>query len=269
MSNTTATPIVEIKDVWREYTTPDGGTFTAIKDVNLVITDVTGKGEMRAVLGPSGCGKSTMLNMIAGLDKPTRGTVKVDGKIVEGPGPDRGMVFQSYSSMPWLTVLDNVAYGLKLRGMGREEREALAMTFIKRVGLEVHAHKYPTDLSGGQKQRVAIARTLACSPRIIIMDEPFGALDVQIRLEMQNMMLAISEDLQPTILFVTHDIDEAVYLSDRVYVFSSGPGTIIHELPIELGHPRTPEVKQSARFRKYELELLDVLHQQSKPATTA
>jgi NitT/TauT family transport system ATP-binding protein len=263
---TADTPIVEIKDVWREYPSPDGKTFTVLKDLNLTITDIAGKGEMRAVLGPSGCGKSTMLNMIAGLDMPTRGTVKVDGKIVEGPGPERGMVFQSYSSMPWLSVLDNVAYGLKLRGMARAEREELAMKFIKRVGLEVHAQKYPTDLSGGQKQRVAIARTLACSPRIILMDEPFGALDVQIRLEMQNMMLDIAEDLQPTILFVTHDIDEAVYLSDRVYVFSSNPGTIAHEVAIELGHPRTPAIKQSARFRKHEIDLLEILHQQSKTA---
>ncbi len=253
------TPIVQLTGVSRAFTTPDGQTFTAIQDVNLTVEDVPGRGELRAVLGPSGCGKSTMLNLIAGLDRPTQGSVLVDGKEVTGPGPERGMVFQSYSSMPWLSVLDNVAYGLKLRGMPSQERQDRARDLIKRVGLEKHVNKYPSELSGGQKQRVAIARTLACSPRIILMDEPFGALDVQTRLEMQHMMLDLQRDLQPTILFITHDIDEAVYLSDRIYVFSSSPGTIHATFDVDLPE-RTPQVKLSTAFRRYEHLCLDALH---------
>ncbi len=184
-------PIVQATDVSRKFISPDGEEFVAIKDVNLTIEDRPGKGEMRAILGPSGCGKSTLLNMIAGLDLPTTGSVKVKGKEVKGPGPDRGMVFQSYSSMPWLNVLDNVAYGLKLRGMKKKERHDRARELIKRVGLEGHESKYPHNLSGGMRQRVAIPRSLAASPDIILIDESCGSLDVSTGLAMQNFLLDI------------------------------------------------------------------------------
>lgn len=258
------TPIVEITGVTRTFVSPTGEEFTAIKDVNLVIEDNPERGEMRAVLGPSGCGKSTLLNMVAGLDKPTTGTVKVEGKLIEGPGPDRGMVFQNYSSMPWMNVLQNVAYGLELRGMKRAERESRAADLIKQVGLSGHETKYPKDLSGGMRQRVAIARTLAVEPNIILMDEPFGALDVGTRVEMQDMLLRINEELEPTILFVTHDIGEAVYLADRIYIFSASPGTIVDTVEIDLPHDRTRDVKHSARFRKYESIILEKIHDLSE-----
>lgn len=256
-------PIVEVTDVSRQFVGQEGEVFTAIQDVNLIVEDLEDVGEMRAILGPSGCGKSTLLNMIAGLDRPTTGSVKVKGHEVTGPGPERGMVFQSYSSMPWLNVLDNVAYGLKLRGMGRAERHDRARALIERVGLAGHESKYPHNLSGGMRQRVAIARTLAVEPDIILMDEPFGALDVHTRLEMQNLILDIWAERQATILFVTHDIGEAIYLSDRIYMFSAGPGRIIEEFDIEFREERNRELKHSNRFRKYESMILERLHELS------
>jgi len=256
-------PVVELKDVSRTFIDPDGNPHDAIKGVNLVIEDRPDKGEFRALLGPSGCGKSTILNLIAGLDMPTTGTVKVAGQAVTGPGPDRGMVFQSYSSMPWMNVLQNVAYGLRLQGVSAPEREAKAMDLIKRVGLSGHESKYPQNLSGGMRQRVAIARTLAVEPKIILMDEPFGALDVRTRVETQDMVLEIWAELEATILFVTHDIGEAVYMSDEVYVLSAGPGRILEQLRIDLGHPRTREVTRGARFRAYEQRIIDLIHAES------
>lgn len=255
--------IVDVTDVSKEFTTPTGEKLLAIQNVNLKIEDVPKRGEMRAILGPSGCGKSTLLNMIAGLDMPSTGTVKVQGQTVRGPGPDRGMVFQSYSSMPWMNVLQNVAYGLELRGIGRSEREEIARQYIAQVGLEGHESKYPNELSGGMRQRVAIARTLAVKPRIILMDEPFGALDVATRVEMQDMMLKIAKDLEPTILFVTHDIAEAVYLADRIYIFSAGPGTIVDDIEVDLPIERSREVKHTPRFRRYESMILERIHELS------
>ncbi len=254
-------PVVEVKGLTRTFTTSEGESFTAIKDVNLVIEDRPDRGEMCAVLGPSGCGKSTLLNMVAGLDMPTSGTVKVDGKSIEGPGPDRGMVFQNYSSMPWMNVLENVAYGLKLRGMSVNERHDRAKKLIDQVGLSGHELKYPKDLSGGMRQRVAIARTLAVEPNIILMDEPFGALDVSTRVEMQDMLLRINLELQPTILFITHDISEAVYLANRIYIFSASPGTIVDVIDVDLPIERDRTIKHSPRFRKYESMILERIHE--------
>lgn len=253
--------IVEINNVTREFVGPDGQKLVAIKDVNLKIEDVPKRGEMRAILGPSGCGKSTLLNMIAGLDRPTSGEVKVHGEVVNGPGPDRGMVFQSYSSMPWMNVLQNVAYGLQLRGMPKGEREEIAMGFIEQVGLKGHEFKFPNELSGGMRQRVAIARTLAVKPRMILMDEPFGALDVATRVDMQDMIIRINHELEPTILFVTHDIAEAVYLADRIYIFSAHPGTLVDDIEVDLPFERTRELKHTARFRRYESQILERIHE--------
>jgi NitT/TauT family transport system ATP-binding protein len=256
--------VLELKGVSKSFVNPDGRVIDAVKDVNLVIEDKPEVGEFRVFLGPSGCGKSTILSMVAGLYPPSSGEVIVRGERVTGPAPDRGMVFQSYSSYPWYTVLQNVAFGLKLRGMPRAEREAIARGWIKKVGLAGTENKYPKQLSGGMRQRVAIARTLACRPRIILMDEPFGALDVGTRLEMQNLINQIWEEIEGTILFVTHDVSEAVYLADRIHIFSAGPGTLVDEVAVDLPLHRTEDLKESARFRDLEDVVLRKVHKQSR-----
>jgi NitT/TauT family transport system ATP-binding protein len=258
------TNILELRKVSKTFLNPDGQEFHAVKDVNLVVPDLPDRGEFRVFLGPSGCGKSTVLNIVAGLFPATSGEVLLRQKPILGPGPDRGMVFQSYSSYPWLTVLENVAFGLKLRGVPRDERENVARTWIKKVGLAGAENKYPGQLSGGMRQRVAIARTLAVKPQIILMDEPFGALDVQIRLGMQNLINELWEELEGTILFVTHDIPEAVYLADKIHIMSSGPGTIVDEVPVDLPLHRTEELKQTDRFREIEHVVLQKIREQAR-----
>jgi ABC-type nitrate/sulfonate/bicarbonate transport system ATPase subunit len=257
-------PVLELRDVSKRFTTPDGKTFEAIRDVNLVVEDVPGVGEFRVFLGPSGCGKSTILNIVAGLYRPTTGQALLRGAPILGPGPDRGMVFQSYSSYPWLSVLDNVAFGLKLRGVPREERERAARAWIKKVGLEGSEKKYPKQLSGGMRQRVAIARTLAVKPQVILMDEPFGALDVRTRLGMQNLINELWEEIESTILFVTHDIPEAVYLADKIHILSAGPGTIVDEVDVDLPLHRTEDLKQTARFRELENLVLKKVREEAR-----
>jgi NitT/TauT family transport system ATP-binding protein len=256
--------VLELKGVSKSFVNPDGRVFDAIKDVNLVVRDEPGVGEFRVFLGPSGCGKSTILNIVAGLFPPTAGEALVRGQSVSGPGPDRGMVFQSYSSYPWLTVLDNVAFGLMLRGLPKRDREATARTWIKKVGLEGSEKKYPRQLSGGMRQRVAIARTLAARPQIILMDEPFGALDVQTRLGMQNLINELWEEIEGTILFVTHDIAEAVYLADKIHILSANPGTIVDDVTVDLPLHRTEDLKNTARFRELETIVLDKIRRQVK-----
>ncbi|HUG54927.1 MAG TPA: ABC transporter ATP-binding protein [Vicinamibacteria bacterium] len=256
--------VLELRKVGKSFVDPDGRVFQAIRDVDLTIRDEPEAGEFRVFLGPSGCGKSTILNIVAGLFPPTTGEALLRGRPIPGPGPDRGMVFQSYSSYPWLTVLDNVAFGLMLRGVPRREREATARTWIKKVGLEGHEKKYPRQLSGGMRQRVAIARTLAARPQIILMDEPFGALDVQTRLGMQNLVNALWEEIEGTILFVTHDIAEAVYLADTIHILSAGPGTIVDEVKVDLPLHRTEDLKNTARFRELETVVLDKIRDQAR-----
>ena len=249
--------VLELRKVSKTFVNPDGQEFQAIRDVDLTVPDLPGRGEFRVFLGPSGCGKSTILNIVAGLLTPTTGQALLRGKPIAGPGPDRGMVFQNYSSYPWLTVLENVAFGLKLRGVAQEEREQTARSWIKKVGLGGSEKKHPGQLSGGMRQRVAIARTLAVKPQIILMDEPFGALDVQIRLGMQNLINELWEEIEGTILFVTHDIAEAVYLADKIHILSSGPGTLVEEVDIDLPLHRTEDLKQSPRFRELETIVLE------------
>jgi NitT/TauT family transport system ATP-binding protein len=256
--------VLELKNVSKTFVNPDGKTFQAIRDVDLSIKDEPEVGEFRVFLGPSGCGKSTILNIVAGLFPPTTGQALLRGQPITGPGPDRGMVFQSYSSYPWLTVLDNVAFGLKLRGVPRDERERVARGWIKKVGLEGTEHKYPGQLSGGMRQRVAIARTLAVKPQIILMDEPFGALDVQTRLGMQNLINEIWEEIEGTILFVTHDIAEAVYLADKIHILSAGPGTIVDEVTVDLPLHRTEDLKTSRKFRELETLVLERIRAQAR-----
>jgi len=256
--------VLELRKVSKTFVSPDGREFQAIRDVNLTVRDEPGVGEFRVFLGPSGCGKSTILNIVAGLFPPTSGEALVRGKPVAGPGPDRGMVFQSYSSYPWLTVLENVAFGLKLRGVEREERERVARAWIEKVGLKGTERKYPRQLSGGMRQRVAIARTLAVKPQIILMDEPFGALDVQTRLGMQNLINELWEEIEGTILFVTHDIPEAVYLADKIHILSAGPGSLVDEIDIDLPLHRTEDLKSTARFRELETLVLSKIREEAR-----
>ncbi len=207
-------------------------------------------GEFVCILGPSGCGKSTLLNAVAGYVKPTRGQVLLDGKAVTGPGPDRGMVFQQYSLFPWKTVRENVAFGPRILGRASPTPEAIADTFIDMVGLTKFAKRYPAELSGGMQQRVGIARALANYPSVLLMDEPFGALDSQTRHVMQENLLKIWGEFGITVLFVTHDIDEAVFLGDRVLVMSASPGKIIADIPVRLPRPRDPDIALDEDFMR-------------------
>ena len=238
--------IIELKGMGQSY---DGGQNWIIKDFNMLIENKPNQGQFVCILGVSGCGKSTVLRYIAGLQKPTEGEVFLNGK--PRTEQDRiGMVFQKYSSLPWMTVLDNVALGLKYKGIPRKEREEKAMEIIKKVGLQGHEGKYaqyPT-LSGGQLQRVAIARSLLVNPQILLMDEPFGALDINTRLRMQNMLKDIWAEIHPTIIFVTHDIAEAVYLADEIHIMKSVPSKIIHRLEVDLPLVRDRSVKRDPRF---------------------
>lgn len=200
------------------------------------------------VLGPSGCGKSTLLRIVAGLDTPTEGRVLLDGQPVTGPGADRGMVFQSYTLFPWLTVRENICFGLREKGMPAAEQGEIAARFIQEVGLVGFESHYPKQLSGGMQQRVALARALANDPKILLLDEPFGALDNQTRALMQELLLSIWELHRKTVLFVTHDIDEAIFMANRCAVFSARPGRIKNELRIDLPYPRHYTVKTTPRF---------------------
>ncbi len=205
------------------------GTFTALQNVSMNIYE----GEVVAFIGPSGCGKTTMLRLISGLERPTQGTLETFGDQIVGPGPDRGMIFQAYTSFPWLTAKKNIEYGMKVIGVPKEERDQTSQDMLKLVHLEKFADSYPSSLSGGMKQRVAIARTLAQNPRIILMDEPFGALDAQVRWEMQEMMVEVIEREKKTVIVVTHDIEEAIYLADRIVFFTRNPGRVKDDIQME------------------------------------
>jgi ABC-type nitrate/sulfonate/bicarbonate transport system ATPase subunit len=258
-------PVVEFKGVSKTFVSPDGTEHVAVKDVSFQVEDLPGKGEFIAVLGPSGCGKSTILNLIAGLDPvhpATTGEVLVGGRPVTGPGPDRGMVFQTYSSYPCYTVLDNVAFGLALQGMGKEERYEKAMRWIKRVHLDGSEGKYPHQLSGGMRQRVALARTLAVHPKIILMDEPFGALDRVTRWEMQDLLIELWHDVEATVFLITHDIAEAVYLGDRIYVMSASPGTILEEIQVPSPSGNAAETQRTTEFSELVNEVSRKFEQQ-------
>ncbi len=247
--------VVELRKVSKTYNAGRPNAFTAIKDVTFVVEDLAKKGEFIAVLGPSGCGKSTILRLIAGLEPQhpaTEGDVLVLGKPVTGPGSDRGMVFQDYTSFDHRTVLDNVTFGLECQGVPRKERAELGRAWIQKVGLDVKKDqdKYPHELSGGMRQRVAIARTLILKPRIILMDEPFGALDPLTRMSMQDLLVSLWREVQATVFFVTHSIEEAVFLGDRVYVLSNSPGTILKELEVEPADRPSKEMQREPRFQE-------------------
>jgi NitT/TauT family transport system ATP-binding protein len=258
--------VVQFQDVTKTFNMGRSNEFTAIRNVTFVVEDLVGKGEFICILGPSGSGKSTILRLIAGLrpqHPPTTGEVLVMGQRVDGPGADRGMVFQDYTSFDHRTVLDNVAFGLECQGVPRRERYEHARRWITRVGLDVAAdeNKYPHELSGGMRQRVAIARTLILHPRIILMDEPFGALDPMTRMTMQDLILELWRTTQATVFFVTHAIEEAVFLGDRIYVVSNSPGTILHELTIEPSDRPSKEMQRDDRFQQTVYYLRDLVSQ--------
>ncbi|MFK7893831.1 MAG: ABC transporter ATP-binding protein [Granulosicoccus sp.] len=220
-------------------------------------------GEFVCILGPSGCGKSTLLNTVAGYVKPSVGHVLVDQKTIDKPGPDRGMVFQQYSLLPWKTVKENIAFGPRMAGKSRDEAGALANTFLSLVGLSKFAERYPAELSGGMQQRVGIARALANYPSVLLMDEPFGALDSQTRLMMQENLLSIWSEFGTTVLFVTHDVDEAIFLADRVLVMSASPGKIIGDLDISLSRPRKPEISSDPVYIEKRTQCLSLIRKES------
>ena len=242
------------------YIDRKGNRTEAVRDVSFDIMDKPDSGEIVVFLGPSGCGKSTILKAVAGLLAPTEGEILVDGSPVTDVGRDRGMVFQAYTSFGWLTVRENVEYGLKLRGVRKSERRKVSDAILKSVGLADFADRYPKDLSGGMKQRVAIARTLVNKPRVVLMDEPFGALDPQTRWGMQSLLLDISRNENNTILFVTHDVSEAVYLSDTIYVLSHRPARILHKVDVPAFPVRDIALKSAPEFRAVEKHLLDLIY---------
>ena len=248
------------------------GTTMAIEDVTLRYGDANGvlalddvslkvaKNEFCVIVGPSGCGKSSLLYLAAGLNDATSGSIKVDGREVIEPGPDRGMVFQSYTLFPWLTVRANIEYGLKRKGLPAEQRKQIVDQYLNEVGLAPFADHYPAQLSGGMKQRVAIARALANDPAVLLMDEPFGALDSQTRGTMQKLLLRVWERQQKTVLFVTHDIDEALVLGDRVLVMTARPGKIKAEIKVDIPRPRSMDVILEPDFIALKRRILGLLH---------
>ncbi|WP_080834790.1 ABC transporter ATP-binding protein [Cohnella massiliensis] len=219
-------------------------TFEALRDIHLTI----GKNEFLTLLGPSGCGKSTLLRILAGLEEPTSGELLLEGRPIVGAGADRGMVFQGYTLFPWLTVRQNIEYGPKLGGVPLLERRRISDYYLKMIRLEPFANAFPKELSGGMKQRVAIARALANKPKVLLMDEPFGALDAQTKLEMQELLLEVWAKEKTTVVFITHDIEEAVFLSQRVCVMAASPGRIVSEHPVELPAERTEETRALPGF---------------------
>jgi NitT/TauT family transport system ATP-binding protein len=242
-----------------------GAPTRALEPITLAIAD----NDLVTILGPSGCGKSTLLRLIAGLDRPTTGRIVLDGKPVTEPGADRGMVFQSYTLFPWLTVADNIAFGLREKGIAKEPRDAVVHDWIGRIGLAGFEHHYPKQLSGGMQQRTAIARALANDPAILLLDEPFGALDNQTRALMQELLLGIWERERKTVLFVTHDIEEAIFLASRVLVMTARPGRIKADVAIELPHPRHYTIKTSPEFSALKARLTEEIRAEAVIAAAA
>ena len=253
---------LSIQGVSRTFTSATGQATQALLPVDFHVAD----NDFVTILGPSGCGKSTMLRIVAGLDHPTSGQVLLDGRPVDGPGADRGMVFQSYTLFPWLTIEQNIRFGLRERGMPEAQQKERAAYFIAKVGLRGFEQHYPKQLSGGMQQRTAIARALANDPKILLMDEPFGALDNQTRVLMQELLLGIWEAERKTVMFVTHDIDEAIFMANRVAVFSARPGRIKTELAVDLPHPRHYTIKTSPEFMQLKARLTEEIRAESMAA---
>ena len=248
---------LKIDNVYKEYQGRNGKTI-ALNGVNLEIKE----NEFICVVGPSGCGKSTLLNIIAGLLEPTSGTVTLDGKVIEGTGVERGVVFQQYALFPWRTVLKNVMFPLEMKKVPKEEAEAIARKYIKSVGLEGFEKSYPKELSGGMKQRVAIARAYAANPEVLLLDEPFGALDAQTRVQLQTELLETWEKEKKTCFFITHDVDEAIILAQRVIIMSARPGRIKKMVDIDIPYPRTQATKTDPRFLELKSEIWNEVYQE-------
>ena len=253
---------LSIQGVSRTFTSEKGKSTQALLPVDFDVKE----NDFVTILGPSGCGKSTMLRIVAGLDHPTSGRVLLDGRPVEGPGADRGMVFQSYTLFPWLTIEQNIRFGLRERGMPESQQKERAQYFIAKVGLRGFEQHFPKQLSGGMQQRTAIARALANDPKILLMDEPFGALDNQTRVLMQELLLGIWEAERKTVMFVTHDIDEAIFMANRVAVFSARPGRIKSEIAVNLPHPRHYPLKTSPEFMDLKARLTEEIRAESMAA---
>jgi NitT/TauT family transport system ATP-binding protein len=247
--------VMEIEQVSRTFHSEHG----AIQALSEVTYEVRQR-EFISVIGPSGCGKSTLIRILAGLEAPTSGEVRLDGVPIRGPGADRGMVFQAYTLFPWLTVMGNVMFGMRVKGMRKVEAERSAREWLELVGLTRFADHYPGQLSGGMRQRVAIARALANRPRILLMDEPFGALDAQTRCSMQAHLLRIWESVDVTIMFITHDLDEAIYLSDRIVVLGAHPGRVLEIIDVPVGRPRTHDHFLSGHFLATKKRLEDLIY---------
>jgi NitT/TauT family transport system ATP-binding protein len=247
--------ILDVQGLSKTFVSPQGVT-TALKDIHFK----THRRELVCVIGPSGCGKSTLIRILAGLEQASSGQVLLDGKPVEGPGRDRGMVFQGYTLFPWLTVKKNVMFGLETNGAGRNEADSEARQWLELVGLSKFADAYPHQLSGGMKQRVAIARALANRPRILLMDEPFGALDAQTRARMQQHLLEIWKNIDITVLFITHDLDEAIFLADRILVLKAHPGEVQELIEVSVPRPRSAAQLGSAEFQATKARLEALIH---------
>jgi NitT/TauT family transport system ATP-binding protein len=245
------TPKISFKKVRKTFDIAGQAAFTALEGLSLDIED----GEFITVVGPSGCGKSTAMNIAAGLTAPSSGQVLVDNVTVKGPGPERGVIFQQYALFPWLTVRENVEFGLKVSGHAKAERRRIADHFIGLVGLSDFAGALPKTLSGGMKQRCAIARAYAVNPKILLMDEPFGALDALTRVQLQDQLLAMWSQERRTVMFITHDVDEAVYLASRVVVMAARPGRLHKVVDVALPYPRTEEMRLSAEFSELRNEV--------------
>ncbi|WP_457437163.1 ABC transporter ATP-binding protein [Pseudomonas sp. TE3786] len=247
---------LKVEGVSLRYQSPSGETFTALDNVSFEVPDQ----QFAVIVGPSGCGKSSLLYLTAGLAEPSDGAIYVGGKKVDGPGADRGMVFQSYTLFPWLTVRQNIEFGLKRRGLPGDEINTIVEFYLNEVGLSKFAQHYPKQLSGGMMQRVAIARALANDPQILLMDEPFGALDSQTRLQMQQLLLQVWGNAKKTVVFVTHDIDEAILLADRIYVMGARPGRIKEILDVPIDRPRSLDVVMEPEFIRMKRRILELLH---------
>src|ERR671932_172087 len=254
---------LQITDLHKHFETKNG-TLVVLKDINMTIQ----QGEFICAVGASGSGKSTLLRQIAGLDTPTLGEVRIDGKCVTGPGPDRGMVFQHYTLYPWMNVQENTEFGLKLQGVPKKKRREQASYYLSVVGLSGFGKSLPKELSGGMKQRVAIARALASEPKVLLMDEPFGALDVHTKESMHEFMLDLWRRTNITVFMITHDVEEAVFLSNRIYALGARPGTVRKEIAIHLPH-RTHTVKRHSTFHDYRDELMELMRKHGQEAVAA
>jgi NitT/TauT family transport system ATP-binding protein len=254
-------PALELSNIWVKFTPRRGEEVVAVQDASLTVAE----NEFVSLIGPSGCGKSTLLRAAAGLELPFSGEIRVDGNETYRPGADRGMVFQTYTLFPWLTVKENIRFPLEKSGLSEKEKNERIGEYIRLIGLDGFENAFPNQLSGGMRQRVAIARALVYRPRILLMDEPFGALDAQTRLLMQELLLDVWEKQRVTVLFVTHDVDEAILLSDRIFVMTARPGRIKTVVDIALERPRrSVELESSPAFNAYKRQILELVREEAR-----